>query len=418
MTHVDRSRVQIESLAQAFAVLAEAAELEHGVMCSYLYAAFGLRSDPSDGLPPDQTNAVKRWREAIDAIAVEEMSHLALVSNLMVALGAHPHFGRQNMPVPPGYHPADIRLALAPFDRQTLDHFIFLERPEGSSVVDGASFATGPHYARETAAGRFFPAGSDYETIGGLYRDLAAALTKLAGKFGERLLFRGDPALQVGPETVSLPGLITIGSLVEAAQAVDNIVRQGEGAPGHDEQSHYGRLVAIRDEYDVILAKDPAFAPSRPVARDPVMRRPPEPTGLVYVDHPEAAAALDAGNAAYDLMLLCLGQAYARPRGSLPTEKTALVNAAIGLMDAVAKLGTALTHLPASTAHPGVNAGLTFSAPRGLPPLLAGSSEWKILSYGIDGLACGVAELQGVPDAAEIADQLAKVASSLREYGA
>ena len=211
-------------------------------MCCYLYAAFGLRSELSDGLPPDQTNAVKRWRDTILAIAVEEMSHLALVSNLMVALGAHPHLGRQNMPVPPGYHPADIRLALAPFDRQTLDHFIFLERPEGSGVADAASFAAGTHYVRETAAGRFFPAGSDYETIGGLYRDLAAALTKLEGKLGERLLFSGDPALQVGPETVSLPGLITIGNLVEAAQAVDNIVRQGEGAPGHDEHSHYGRL--------------------------------------------------------------------------------------------------------------------------------------------------------------------------------
>ncbi len=199
-----RSRVQIESLAQVFAVLAEAAE--HGVMCCYLYAAFGLRSELSDGLPPDQTNAVKRWRDTILAIAVEEMSHLALVSNLMVALGAHPHLGRQNMPVPPGYHPADIRLALAPFDRQTLDHFIFLERPEGSGVADAASFAAGTHYVRETAAGRFFPAGSDYETIGGLYRDLAAALTKLEGKLGERLLFSGDPALQVGPETVSLPG--------------------------------------------------------------------------------------------------------------------------------------------------------------------------------------------------------------------
>ena len=167
-------------------------------MCCYLYAAFGLRSELSDGLPPDQTNAVKRWRDTILAIAVEEMSHLALVSNLMVALGAHPHLGRQNMPVPPGYHPADIRLALAPFDRQTLDHFIFLERPEGSGVADAASFAAGTHYVRETAAGRFFPAGSDYETIDGLYRDLAAALTKLEGKLGERLLFSGDPALQVG----------------------------------------------------------------------------------------------------------------------------------------------------------------------------------------------------------------------------
>ena len=45
MSDPDRSRVRIESLAQVFAVLAEAAELEHGVMCGYLYSAFGLRAN-------------------------------------------------------------------------------------------------------------------------------------------------------------------------------------------------------------------------------------------------------------------------------------------------------------------------------------------------------------------------------------
>lgn len=413
MSDTDRSHVRIDSLAQVFAVLAEAAELEHGFMCCYLYSIFGLKSEPSDGLPPDQAAAVKRWREALLSIAIEEMSHLAIVSNLMVALGAHPHFGRQNMPVPPGYHPADVRFAFAPFDLDMLEHYIFLERPEGSDFPDSSAFAKGLHYVRETAAGRFFPAGSDYATIGGLYHDLTAGLTKLAGRLGERALFSGHPAQQVGPETVQLPGLIAIGSLADAAQAVDNIVRQGEGAPGDDEHSHYRRLLAIRSEYKAFLAKDPSFTPSRPVARNPVMRRPPDPAGLVYIDHPEASAALDAANATYNLMLLCLTQAYGRPDGSDPSEKKKLVNAAIGLMDGVTRLGTALTYLPASAAHPGVNAGLTFTAPRGLPPLLSGPSEWKILSYGIRGVASGVADLKGVPDAAGIAKGLAAVGESL-----
>jgi len=413
MSGSDRPQIRIDSLAQVFAVLAEAAELEHGVMCGYFYAAFGLRSAPCDGLPPDQAAAVKRWRDTIVGIAIEEMSHLALVSNLMVALGARPHFGRQNMPVPPGYHPADIRLALAPFDLGTLDHYIYLERPDGSDEVEAPAFITGPNYVREIAAGRFFPAGSDYETIGGLYRDLAAALTKLAARFGERTLFSGDPALQVGPETVQLPGLLTIKCLADAAQAVDNIVTQGEGAPGDDGHSHYRRLLAIRTEYRAILAKDPAFTPSRPVARNPVMRRPPNPIGLVYIDHPEAAGALDAANAAYDLMLFCLTQAYGRTPDSDPSEKAKLVSAAIGLMEGVSALATALTYLPASAAHPGVNAGLTFTAPRGLPPLLNGPSEWKILSLGVQGVAKGVADLKGIPDAAGIAKGLAAVGASL-----
>jgi hypothetical protein len=301
--------VQIESLAQVFAVLNEAAELEHGVMCGYLYAAFGLKTEPSDGLQPEQTEAVRRWRKTILDIATEEMSHLALVSNLMVALGARPHFGRQNMPVPSGCHPADIRLALAPFDRDMLDHFIYLERPAGSPAAEAPSLAGGPRYVRETSGGRFFPAGSDYETIGELYHALAHGLAKLVGK--HKGAFAIDPAAQVGPEIVALPGLITIRSLNDAAQAVENIVRQGEGSPGYNEHSHYGRLIAIRGEYDATVAKDPLFAPSRPIARNPVMRRPPGPSGVVYIDHPDAAPVLDAANAAYNFMLLCLAQVWA-----------------------------------------------------------------------------------------------------------
>jgi hypothetical protein len=56
------------------------------------------------------------------------------------------------------------------------------------------------------------------------------------------------------------------------------------------------------------------------------MRRPPNPAGVVYIDNPKPAAALDAANAAYDLMLFCLAQAYARPKGSDPKEKATLVN--------------------------------------------------------------------------------------------
>ena len=35
-----------------------------------------------------------RWRKTLRGIAVEEMLHLALVSNLMAAIGAAPVFGR------------------------------------------------------------------------------------------------------------------------------------------------------------------------------------------------------------------------------------------------------------------------------------------------------------------------------------
>ncbi len=63
-------------------LLAEAATLEHMIMCQYLFAEFSLKTE-EDGLIPEQAEAVDRWRKTIRGIAVEEMLHLALVGNLM-----------------------------------------------------------------------------------------------------------------------------------------------------------------------------------------------------------------------------------------------------------------------------------------------------------------------------------------------
>ena len=418
MTEGDDQAIRIKSVAQLLGVLAEAAELEHGVMCCYFYSAFSLRTDPADGLKPEQLEAVRRWKGVLMDLAMEEMSHLALVSNLMIAIGVRPHFGRQNFPVPPGYHPADIRLGLAPFDLDALGHFIFLERPEGSDATDPAGFSDGPSYVRVGGAGRFFPHGEDYATIGELYHELARGFTVLAEDLGEATLFCGDRNAQVGPDIASLNGLITVGSLAEASQAIETIVTQGEGAQGDSENSHFARLVAIKRDYEALLSADPHFAPARPVASNPVMRRPVVQGSLVHIDDPQAAAILDGANAAYTLMLTCLVQAYGRPPGSDPAEKSVLVDSAIGVMGVVAALGTTLTRLPASPSLPSVNAGLTFEAPRALRPLLSGPSEWMILSYALHKLAEGIAKLPNVPEAAGLATRLSALSQTLRRSGA
>jgi hypothetical protein len=100
-------------------LLTEAAEIEHGLMCCYLFAAHTLRRGAAEGLRDDEVVAVERWRGAIVQVAVEEMLHLALVSNLLSAIGSAPHFQRPNFPVSPGYHPAGVVVSLAPFDRAT-----------------------------------------------------------------------------------------------------------------------------------------------------------------------------------------------------------------------------------------------------------------------------------------------------------
>ena len=45
--------------------LYEAAELEHNLMCTYLYAAFSLQSGTEEGLSAVEADATARWRRAI-----------------------------------------------------------------------------------------------------------------------------------------------------------------------------------------------------------------------------------------------------------------------------------------------------------------------------------------------------------------
>ena len=46
-------------------LLYEASELEHMVMLAYLFAAFSLKTDVSEGLTEEQLEAVKRWNAAL-----------------------------------------------------------------------------------------------------------------------------------------------------------------------------------------------------------------------------------------------------------------------------------------------------------------------------------------------------------------
>ncbi|HMI95445.1 MAG TPA: ferritin-like domain-containing protein, partial [Micropepsaceae bacterium] len=61
------------SREQLLHALYEAAELEHNLMCTYLYAAFTLRDGEAEGLSAAEAAAVARWRRSIMGVAIDEM---------------------------------------------------------------------------------------------------------------------------------------------------------------------------------------------------------------------------------------------------------------------------------------------------------------------------------------------------------
>ena len=350
----------IRSREHLLHVLAEAAELEHNLLCSYLFAAFSLKQGVDEDLEPDEWQAVQRWRAAILQVCIEEMVHLAQVANLTVAVGSRPHFDRPNLPVAPGYHPAGVQVALRPFDLDTLQHFVYLERPEGSAVADGEGFEPEGEAGRGGEVGRLMPSSPPYGTIGEFYRILEQGFVDLAGKRGERALFLGPEANQLRADEIGAPELSVVTDLATARRAIHLIVVQGEGSSPGQHASHFGHFNDIAAEYRRLVDARPSFSPSRPVASNPVMRR-PQASGRVHVTGAAAAPLLDAANAVYSLMLRCLVELYDSADAS---RRKALLGAASGLMKMLGEMGSALTRLPAADAPGSPRAGITFAMMR------------------------------------------------------
>jgi hypothetical protein len=340
--------------------LAEAAEIEHNLLCSYLYAAFSLRG-PGESLSGSEADAVDAWRRTIVSVAVEEMGHLATVSNLTVALGGTPHFDRPNFPVPAGYHPSGFALRLTPFDEATLQHFIFLERGDDASVADGEGFQESAAPGRTAGRLGLTPSARDYGTVGEFYRDLTREIRFFAG--GERSAAFVCTERQASGEDLGVAGVVVIRDLASALAALRHVVEQGEGGRGL-EDSHFARFCAIKAQWAELKQRNPAFMPAHPAARDPVMRRPEEELERVWIRAPAAAEMLDFGNAVYGVLLTLLAQIWAV---SAAPQKRALMGAAMEAMHALSRAGRALARLPASEAAC-ANAGLTFAVPRAQGP--------------------------------------------------
>ena len=346
--------------------LHEASEIEHHLMCCYLYAAFSLKRDDPHWTA-EQREAVGRWRDAILSVVFDEMAHLALVGNLAAALGGTAHMNRPPFPVDAGPYPAGFVIRLAPFSADTIDHFKFLERPSHEAMHDAAGFTPSRHYQRGVPEGRLSPGPRDYTTVGELYEVLADSLQACVAAQGEAALFIGDPALQVDAGLAPLKGVAAVTDLASALQAVETIVTQGEGAGDEAADSHFSRFCLIAEELAQLCAADPAFEPAWPAATNPVMNAPIHSADQrVHISGPRIARWLDIGNAMYTTSLRCLLQGFgATDRRS----KATWLAASFALMRGVVPVGQGLAARPAGDQPGGPHAGLTFTPLRSLARL-------------------------------------------------
>ncbi|HEX8940343.1 MAG TPA: ferritin-like protein [Candidatus Limnocylindrales bacterium] len=354
-------RMRLETREALIYTLGKAAELEHLIMLQYLYAAFSLKQRPEEGVSPAGLDAVRRWKHTLSEIAEQEMLHLALVQNLLTAVGAAPRLARPNLPLPAYAYPAGVRIALQPFGEVALRHFAYLERPEGMAMDDteGAEALERATPLPHDEADEIVPHLQEFETIGGLYRSIQAGLEGLAERLGPDRLFVGQPDAQATEAHFRWPELVAVHDLASAGRAIDTIVEQGEGARGEWRDAHFGRLLGILDEYTAVRREDPAFEPARPVVLAAVRPRGDAP-GLPLVTEPGTVRAVDLLNVVYEVLLQLLSRYFAHTDES-EEQLGLLADVAVDLMfSAVRPLGSVVTSLPVGPDRPGVTTGPGF----------------------------------------------------------
>src|ERR1700683_975510 len=340
-------------------MLCEGAELEHGIIGQYLYAAFALKQPEAEDLTAAEAEAVQRWRTHINRIAAQEMLHLALVQNLLSAVGAAPHVSRPNSPQPASHYPAGVHLVLLPFGEAALRHFMFLERPEGMDIRDADGLAAYRRAAPAMQQGDIVPRGQDFATVGHLYRSIEAGIARLTEKFGEQWLFVGPPRAQATQQYFGWSELVAVTDAASAQKAIDEILEQGEGPRGHWQNAHFGQFVDILDEFMQLREANPLFEPVRPVV--PVNVRPAErETDIPLATDPLAVQVMELFNVIYEILRLMLQRFFAHTEET-DAQLKALADATVALMlRAIKPLGDLVTTLPAGPEYPGRTAGPSF----------------------------------------------------------
>jgi hypothetical protein len=319
--------VKIDSVCALQDHVASAVQLEHSTVPLYLYAYYTVG---------DPTSAAA---QTIRGVAMQEMAHVCLATNLLVAVGGEPHFDEADFipryPSTMAHHQPPLTLQLQPADVAVVrDLFCAIERP--MTVRD-------------------VPEVGEFTTIGQFYAAITAGLRHLVAKLGTETVFTGDRRRQLvsgyhGGYAGATGTLVAVSDLSSALQAVREIVRQGEGT-AHNEDDMVGELAHYWRFNQIVDTTTPLGA-VLPVVTDPSTDELPE--GPLR----DLSALFDA---AYSLLLRLMQRVWEPPpiggRSSSPAD---LIAALVPLMVRVLK---PIASILVTTAIPGrqVNAGPSFA---------------------------------------------------------
>ena len=364
----------VETREELLYLLTRASELEHDLACSYLYAGYSIKMRPDEGgITYEELLKIRAWKQKIAHVAVEEMLHLAQVSNILTAVGGAPHFLRSNFPLPATAFPFGIEITLEPLSHALIERFMCYEMPADDSHSSKAPPAlrgirrrrppgsiTPRSFANKT---RSSPSMSTSARSASFIKRSKSAFDTISP---ERL-FIGDPADQARPAYLDLPQqLIRVHDAASAHRAVERIIEQGEAPPRHHPKAHFHVFHSIHEEYEQLArrakAESRVFEPFRKMLTDPSHSHHRQPgDGANRITDASSRELAEIFNSVYELMLMMLVRFFAHG-GETEEQLRLLSRGTLRMMaSGLRPLGEALARMPAGPNYPGMTAGPPFS---------------------------------------------------------
>lgn len=292
-----------------------ALELELATIPPYLLALLSIR-------PPFNRAAA----ELIRSVVVEEMLHLALLANIINAVGGKPRIDKDAVP----QFPVELKFEGKPFSDRRFP--VDLARFSKSAVETFMKIEM-PHQV--AADMEWIEARIDVPalTIGDFYQKVGDLLTELQGEGG---LFVGRPELQLGADFYWSGGgrIVHVKDLASAKEALSIIITQGEGtwpisaaafAAAVDEPfalGHYYRFSEIHHGRFYKKSDDPSGVPTGNAIQVDYNQVYPIRTNAKSTDYPDRSVAAELNtsfNREYTFMLRQLGEAFNGEPNSLYT---------------------------------------------------------------------------------------------------
>ncbi len=210
MTKLDQRFVRgvqrATSREELYEYLQKAVELEHSTVPPYLTAMFSLKPGVNDMISG-----------MIRAIVVQEMLHMTIAGNVLVAIGGHPQINtRSFVPAYPGPLPMhiggpDFKVGIAPFSKALVkDTFMVIEEPEDPIPI------------HDLAGAKEVP---DFDTIGAFYQAIQEKISDL----GDGIFVPALSRQVLNGRWFQPNVLFAITDVTSAVRALEVIIVEGEG---------------------------------------------------------------------------------------------------------------------------------------------------------------------------------------------